>query len=188
MASTLLKLSGRIEEERMCPERWWLRLYEKPVSSTKCLATTSSKNIWTPTSNVLASLATARGRCRSAVGKTAQLSGKPMLRGDVWRMVRRHASDAGIETAIGCHTFGATGIGDYLTNGGRIEVAQRVAGHSNAKATGLYDRRNDERQRRGRREDRNLTRQPTLQFLSKLRTGTHIFGLQAGQAPEHLDI
>jgi hypothetical protein len=36
------------------------------------------------------------------------------------------------------------GIMDYLTNGGRIEVAQRMAGHSNAKTTGLYDRRNDE--------------------------------------------
>jgi integrase len=50
----------------------------------------------------------------------------------------------GIETAIGCHTFRATGITDYLTNGGRIEVARRMAGHSSAKATGLYDRRNDD--------------------------------------------
>jgi hypothetical protein len=24
---------------------------------------------------------------------------------DVWRMILRRASDAGIETAIGCHTF-----------------------------------------------------------------------------------
>jgi integrase/recombinase XerD len=56
---------------------------------------------------------------RSATGKTAQLSARRMLRGDVWRMVRRRASDAGIETAIGCHTFRATGITDYLTNGGR---------------------------------------------------------------------
>jgi len=67
-----------------------------------------------------------------------------MLRGDVWRMVRRRASDAGIETPIGCHAFRATGITNYLTNGGRIEVAQRMAGHSNAKTTGLYDRRNDD--------------------------------------------
>src|SRR5438270_6125762 len=54
---------------------------------------------------------------------------------DVWRMVRRRASDAGIETAIGCQTFRATGITDYLTNGGRIEVAQHMAGHSNARTT-----------------------------------------------------
>jgi integrase/recombinase XerD len=32
----------------------------------------------------------------------------------------------------------------YLTNGGRIEVAQKMAGHSNATTTGLYDRRNDD--------------------------------------------
>jgi hypothetical protein len=36
-------------------------------------------------------------------------AGKPILRGDVSRMVRRRASDAGIETAIGSHTFRATG-------------------------------------------------------------------------------
>jgi hypothetical protein len=37
-----------------------------------------------------------------------------MSRTDVWYMVRRRASDAGIETAIGGHTFRATGITDYL--------------------------------------------------------------------------
>ncbi len=58
-------------------------------------------------------------------------------------MVQRRAKDAGLETEIGCHTFRATGITDYLTNDGRIEVAQRMAGHANAKTTGLYDRRND---------------------------------------------
>ena len=77
-------------------------------------------------------------------GKTKKLGPGAMSRTDVWYMVRRRASGAGIETAIGCHTFRATGITDYLTNGGRIEVAQRMAGHSNAKTTGLYDRRNDD--------------------------------------------
>ena len=37
-------------------------------------------------------------------------------------MVRRRAN-AGIATAIGCHTFRATGLTDYPSNGGRIEVA-----------------------------------------------------------------
>jgi integrase/recombinase XerD len=59
-------------------------------------------------------------------------------------MVRRRAKDAGISTAIGCHTYRATGLTDYLSNGGRIEVAQRMAGHSNAKTIGLYDRRSDD--------------------------------------------
>ncbi len=59
-------------------------------------------------------------------------------------MMHRRVSGAGIETPISCHTFRATGTTDYLTSGGRIEVAQRMAGHSNAKTTGLYDRRNDD--------------------------------------------
>jgi len=42
---------------------------------------------------------------------------------------------SGIETAIGCHTFRATGITDYPTSGGRTELAQRMAGRSNAKTT-----------------------------------------------------
>jgi integrase/recombinase XerD len=67
-----------------------------------------------------------------------------MSRSDVRYMVRRRAADAEIETPIGCHTFRATGITDYLTNGGRIEVAQKMAGHSNAKTTELYDRHNDD--------------------------------------------
>jgi site-specific recombinase XerD len=81
---------------------------------------------------------------RAAIGRTGKLGDGAMSRIDVWYMVRRRAADAGIATAIGCHTFRATGITDYLTNGGRIEVAQRMAGHSNAKTTGLYDRRNDD--------------------------------------------
>jgi site-specific recombinase XerD len=81
---------------------------------------------------------------RAAIGKTKKLGRGAISRTDVWYMVRRRAADAGIETAIGCHTFRATGITDYLTNGGRIEIAQRMAGHSNAKTTGLYDRRNDD--------------------------------------------
>jgi integrase/recombinase XerD len=62
---------------------------------------------------------------RAAIGKTNKLGPGAMSRTDVWYMVRRHAADTGIETAIGCHTFRATGITDYLTNGGRIEVAKR---------------------------------------------------------------
>ena len=45
-------------------------------------------------------------------------------------MIRRRAGDAGIQTKIGCHTFRATGITEYLRN-------------ESARTTGLYDRRND---------------------------------------------
>jgi site-specific recombinase XerD len=67
-----------------------------------------------------------------------------MLQSDVWRMIRRRALTAGIETEIGCHTFRATGITAYLKNGGKLEIAQQMANHESARTTGLYDRRSDD--------------------------------------------
>ena len=62
----------------------------------------------------------------------------------VWRMINRRAEQAGIKTKIGCHTFRATGITEYLRNGGKLEIAQQMANHESARTTGLYDRRNDQ--------------------------------------------
>lgn len=59
-------------------------------------------------------------------------------------MVRRRANDTGLETSIGNHSFRAIGITDYLERGGDINIAKRMAGHSNVKTTELYDRRGDE--------------------------------------------
>jgi integrase/recombinase XerD len=82
---------------------------------------------------------------RSAVGKTNTLTERPMHRNDVLRMIWRRAEAAGLSGAgIGCHTFGETGITAYLKGSGRIEVAQKMAGHGNAKTTSLYDRRDDD--------------------------------------------
>jgi site-specific recombinase XerD len=67
-----------------------------------------------------------------------------MTQPDAWRMIRRRAADAGINTAIGCHSFRATGITNYLENGGTLENAQKMAGHESARTTKLYDRRGDE--------------------------------------------
>ena len=62
---------------------------------------------------------------------------------NVYAMIQRRAVAAGIATRISCHSFRATGITTYLQNGGKLEVAQQMAGHESARTTGLYDRRND---------------------------------------------
>jgi integrase len=67
-----------------------------------------------------------------------------MSQADAYRMIRRRAADADIKTKIGCHTFRATGITEYLRNGGKLEIAQQMANHESARTTGLYDRRNDQ--------------------------------------------
>jgi site-specific recombinase XerD len=126
-------------------KRWWLRLHEKNGKRNEMPCHHKLEAYLDAYIEATGLFKDRKGPLfRSAIGKTGALTIKPMSRTDVWYMVRRRAADAGIETSIGCHTFRATGITDYLTNGGRIEVAQRMAGHSNAKTTGLYDRRNDD--------------------------------------------
>jgi site-specific recombinase XerD len=126
-------------------KRWWLRLREKNGKLNEMPCHHRLEAYLDAYIDAAAIAGDRKGPVfRSAIGKTKKLSGASMSRSDVWAMIRRRASDAGIETPIGCHTFRATGITDYLSNGGRIEVAQKMAGHSNAKTTGLYDRRNDD--------------------------------------------
>lgn len=81
---------------------------------------------------------------RTAAGRTGGLTDKPMTQPDAYRMIQRRAADAGILTKIGNHSFRATGITEYLKNGGKLEVAQQMANHESARTTGLYDRRNDQ--------------------------------------------
>jgi site-specific recombinase XerD len=59
-------------------------------------------------------------------------------------MVQRRSKDAGLEIALGNHSFRAICITDYLENGGDINIAKRMAGYSDIKTTKLYDRRRDE--------------------------------------------
>ena len=67
-----------------------------------------------------------------------------MSRHDAICMVKRRARDAGVSEKIGCHTFRATGITNYLQNKGTLEFAQKLVCHESARTTGLYDRRYDE--------------------------------------------
>lgn len=62
---------------------------------------------------------------------------------NVWKLIQRRTLAAGIATKISPHSFRATGITTYLQNGGKLEIAQQMAGHESSRTTGLYDRRND---------------------------------------------
>ena len=55
-------------------------------------------------------------------------------------MIKRRAAAADLPPSTCCHTFRATGITAYLSNGGTLEHAQQIAGHASPKTTKLYDR------------------------------------------------
>jgi integrase len=68
----------------------------------------------------------------------------PLPQANVYMMIQRRACAAGLRTRISAHSFRATGITTYLQNGGKLEIAQQMAGHESARTTGLYDRRSDQ--------------------------------------------
>ncbi len=81
---------------------------------------------------------------RTIARGTGRLSDAPLPRANAYAMVRRRALVAGIGTAVGNHTFRATGITAYLKNGGTLENAAAMANHASTRTTQLYDRRRDE--------------------------------------------
>src|SRR5208337_1399525 len=137
-------VSMRVEDYFPQGKRWWLRLHEK-----------GGKHHEMPVHHTLEEYLDAyieaagiKGEPKSPLfrasnGKTKILSNRPLDRKDAFGMVQRRAKAAGIETKIGCHTFRATGITIYLTNGGDLEKAQQMAAHESPRTTKLYDRRSD---------------------------------------------
>jgi integrase/recombinase XerD len=80
---------------------------------------------------------------RSTRGRSRELTPRAVSRFDAYKMIQRRAEDAGISSEIACHTFRATGITEYLRNGGTIEHAQQIAAHESPRTTKLYDRTSD---------------------------------------------
>ena len=80
---------------------------------------------------------------RTTRGNSRELTARAMSRFDAYKMIQRRAEDAGILSRIACHTFRATGITEYMRNGGTIEHAQQIAAHESPRTTKLYDRTSD---------------------------------------------
>jgi site-specific recombinase XerD len=138
-------LKMRIEDVYAQGRRTWIRLHEKGGKRHEMPA---HHNLEEYLHAYIESAALAGDKkgvlFRTLQGRTGQLSDRPMSQPDAWRMIDRRASAAGIHTRIGNHSFRATGITEYLRNGGKLEIAQQMANHESSRTTGLYDRRNDQ--------------------------------------------
>ena len=67
-----------------------------------------------------------------------------MTRQTALEMTKRRVRDAGLPHEITNHSFRATGITEYLRNGGDLEVAARIAGQESTCTTQLYNRAHEE--------------------------------------------
>ena len=138
-------LAMRVEDVFVQNRRLWVRLHEK-----------GGKRHEMPCHHNLEEYLTAyldgcelRGHAKEPLFRTIRrgtkrLSDSPLPQASAFQMVRRRAAAAEIATAIGNHSFRATGITAYLKNGGTLERAATMANHASTRTTQLYDRRPDD--------------------------------------------
>ena len=135
----------RVEDYYTQGRRGWVRLHEK---GGKRHEMPCHHNLEAYLDEYIAAAGLADGPkshlFRTVPRRSKLPTGNPVTQPDVFRMIRRRALAAGIGTQIGNHTFRATGITQYLKNGGRREIAQQMAAHESPRTTALYDRRDDE--------------------------------------------
>jgi site-specific recombinase XerD len=137
-------LKMRVEDVYLQGRRTWVRLHEKGGKRHE-MPCHHNLDTYLHAYIDAAALVDAKGYLfRTSIARTGELSDRPMSQADAYRMIRRRAAAAGVLTKIGNHSFRATGITEYLKNGGKLEVAQQMANHESARTTGLYDRRNDQ--------------------------------------------
>jgi len=123
--------------------RMWLRLHEKGGKRHDVPAHHNAEAYLDDYLQAARIRDEAKGPLFRTVSRRRELTLTRMHRADVLRMIKRRAHQAGLATAVCCHTFRATGITAYLENGGSLEHAQRIAAHESVRTTKLYDRTSD---------------------------------------------
>ena len=73
------------------------------------------------------------------VRKGDNLSGNAMSRFEIFQMIKRRATEAGLPYSSCCQTFRATGMPTYSLNGGTLEQPKH-SHHKSPRTTKLYDR------------------------------------------------
>jgi integrase/recombinase XerD len=122
----------------------WIRLHEKrgkihevPVHSKAREAIDQWVLAYNLASDPSAPLFPAFGNNK----KTPEL--RHLDRTSVWKLVQARAHASGLKKRVCCHSFRATGITEYMNAGGSLDIAQRMAGHSQLSTTKIYDRSQD---------------------------------------------
>lgn len=125
-------------------KRWWFRLHEKGGKHHDVPAHHKAEEY-------LDEYLTAAGLANQggtplfrSLDRRRNLTERRMLRGEVLAMIKRRARKASLPSSICCHSFRATGITAYLSNGGTLEHAQQIAAHESPRTTKLYDRTSDD--------------------------------------------
>jgi integrase/recombinase XerD len=123
---------------------YWLRLQEKRGKIHEVPVLSKARdaiNQWIEASgigtNPLAPLFPPFGKNKRAI-ELRHMDGT-----GIWRLVQARARACGLKKRVCCHSFRATGITEYMNARGALDIAQRIAGHSQLSTTKIYDRSQD---------------------------------------------
>lgn len=138
-------LAMRVEDAFVQNRRLWVRLHEKGGKRHEMPCHHNLEDYLSAYIDECSLRDDRKGPLFRTIARgTKRLSDTPLPQANAFQMVRRRAVAADIETAIGNHSFRATGITAYLKNGGTLERAATMANHASTRTTQLYDRRPDE--------------------------------------------
>lgn len=138
-------LGMRVEDVFVQNRRLWVRLHEKGGKRHEMPCHHNLEEYLTAYLDECGLRSQPKGPLFRTIRRgTKRLSVSPLPQASAFQMVRRRAVAAEIATAIGNHSFRATGITAYLKNGGTLERAATMANHVSTRTTQLYDRRPDD--------------------------------------------
>jgi integrase/recombinase XerD len=123
-------------------KRWWIRLHEKG-GKRHTVPAHHLAEAYLDAYLEAAKFEDPKAPLFQSVDRKRRLTGVALPRREVLAMIKRRAAAADLPPSTCCHTFRATGITTYLTNGGTLEHAQQIAAHASPKTTKLYDRTAD---------------------------------------------
>lgn len=136
-------LRMQVQDVRLSDRRYWVRLHEKGGRHHEMPLHHNAEHY------LLEYMAAAELHVQPAsplfrtIGRRRYLTLNAMHRNDALRMIKRRAIALGISPHICSHTFRATGITEYMRNGGTLEKAQQMAAHASATTTQMYNRVED---------------------------------------------
>jgi integrase/recombinase XerD len=137
-------LSMKVGDYYQVGKRWWIRLHEKGGKDHEVPVHHKAEeylDAYLATAGIAGQGATPLFRSFDA---ERNLTEHALLPRNALAMVKRRCQQAGLGDRISNHSFRATGITNYLENGGSIEKAQQIAAHESPRTTKLYDRTNDQ--------------------------------------------
>jgi site-specific recombinase XerD len=133
-------LKMRVADVRLSDRRYWVRLHEKGGRHHEMPLHHNAEKYLLEYMSAAGLHEQSDTPLFRTIGRRRYLTPNSMHRNDALRMVKRRAIAAGVSPHICSHTFRATGITEYMRNGGTLEKAQQMAAHASSQTTQMYDR------------------------------------------------